>query len=380
MNFEELNEVLKINEKLLLPSILWGRSGYGKTAVIKKYAEKNNKNLIQVDAITVQPSLVIIPKIKSDKVTLYPVPWLEEIVNAKKETILFIDEINRVESVSVFNLFISIFLSRKYQNLNISDKVQIIGACNYDLEDCGTREMPDALMKRCMHLEWSPRKTESISNLNVKEKFKTALYNLDLLEEDRSSMFKETVIDKLNCNPRQLEKALLFLEIAFNNNLKTRTIRQCLKGLIGEEANQLVDFFKNSLSETDLNFDDLNLFFKNVDELYELGKGVEVIKFFNKKLEEENMSKNKIAQLILLTCKPEIINAFIPVLKEEIIPILFKHGDFYFLSDVTNNNSFKRLTGDLPTDPKYKENYLSYKMITKLMGTTFDSEKGTFSI
>lgn len=376
MKFTDLEKILNINKKLKIPTILWGCSGFGKTSVVKEYARKNNLKTIFVDAITVQPSLTVIPKINNEKVTLYPVPWLEEIVNAKEPTLLFVDELNRVESVSVFNLFISLFLSRKYQNLDISEHVQIIGACNYESEDSGTREIPDALMKRCMHLEWSPNKEEIIKNMNVNNNIKKNFFLLNLFSE-KKSLFKENVLSKLNINPRQLEKACLFFELA-NNTLNNTIIEKCIEGLIGEGVSCIISSLQNSLQEIDLDFNNLKDFFNKVEELYNKGKTSEIIKFFEDKAQTEDIKK--LAQIALLTNKAEIISSLLKIFKDVEVPTYMKMDGFVMIVDLNNPLSFKRLEEDVPVKDQIKKGKITYSMYSKLMGAVFDYKENFFRI
>lgn len=100
MRYKELSNILENCRKHNLVPLLYGHTGVGKTAMVRKFAEDNNLKLFYLDIPTLQPQdLGIMPVVDKEKgMFKYVLPeWAVECLQ-NENTLLFLDEINRADS------------------------------------------------------------------------------------------------------------------------------------------------------------------------------------------------------------------------------------------------------------------------------------------
>lgn len=372
--------ILEVNKILGIPTMLWGRSGTGKSSHLNQYAIDNGMDVILIEGISINPSLSAIPKITEDRVRILLTDWLAKACEATRPTLLFIDEFNRVESNMAFNLLTNVLLARQYQGHKISPHVQIVAACNYEEEDNGVRDLPDALYKRIMHLEWAPNLKSIISYMPIPQEYKEALLMSDAcIDMSFTPYFKESVISKLNNNPRQTSRAINFYSMSKEKGLNESQIFSGMLGMIGESVHIILPLI-SQVNEKIPDFNNKN-FFDKCDDLYKKGKGQELISTFQLRAESDPETT---AKAILILGIPEIITALKPQLeKVSLRGYLEMNGQCIFINPEVNVKGCLKRQKQTPEIIEkysvYKDSPASYNtwvfLLTQLV---FDENAGKF--
>lgn len=182
MDYENILEAHRLTKTV---PYLMGSSGYGKTTIYKKYAEKHGMELLIVSIATLDPFTIIIPKPDPETgiVKSYPFHWLARAMGATKDKplLLLLDEFNRCRDQSVMNLMTELLLERKIDTHHISDHTFIAATGNLDTEDVGVIPINDAVQQRLTHLLNIPRLEEIITHLDDPLAKEVALQNSSLL-------------------------------------------------------------------------------------------------------------------------------------------------------------------------------------------------------
>jgi len=381
-NAYSVSSILEVNRQLGVPSMLWGRSGTGKSSHLVQYAQDNNMDIILVEGIAIQPSLSAIPKITEDHVRILLTDWLHKACIANKPTLLFIDEFNRVESNMAFNLLTNVLLARQYQGHSLSEHVQIVAACNYEEEDNGVRELPDALYKRLMHLEWAPDLSSVIKYMPIPTEYKEALASSEAcIDMAPVPFFKQSVITKLNNNPRQTSRAVNYFILGKQKGLSESQLFEGVQGLIGEAVHIIMPLI-SQVNEKIPEFEDEN-FFNICEEWYAKGKGQELIQTFKLRAERD---REETATYVLMLNIPEIISAMTTDFLDLKLPlILIRNSSMYYIDvNLKDKDSMKRMPYDEGKLSKFKyskNDLLLYPaFVTFINQLRFDEKEGKMII
>lgn len=150
INFN-INAAIKAKGDKTYPTVLSGLPGVGKTSVVGKICEDRKMGIIVIDCSELNADSVIglpVPTTTKDGIeTNFTVPPLYEKImseyNKQKDKfyqegrtynfVLFLDELSRVESVTIFNKIRLLLLEKKVnENYPIPDDILVIGALNPD--------------------------------------------------------------------------------------------------------------------------------------------------------------------------------------------------------------------------------------------------------
>lgn len=211
MDFKEiLKDAIKNNAKI----IVTGRSGYGKSEMIKQVAEEIGYELIDFRLSEILPEdLVGIPKLREDYYEYVPPRWLYEVVNhPEKNYLLFLDEITQ-GTPEVLNITYKIFDKvTKVGNYELPN-VAVVGATNYSDESNYLNELPIPLKNRACMIELNHSSKIYVDYLmnKYKDKFSTLDSNA---KSEITNTLKQIIADS---NPRSTDKAI---ELISNNCAK----------------------------------------------------------------------------------------------------------------------------------------------------------------
>jgi len=215
MDFKEiLKDAIKNNAKI----IVTGRSGYGKSEMIKQVAEEIGYELIDFRLSEILPEdLVGIPKLRDDYYEYVPPRWLYDVVqNPDKKYLLFLDEITQ-GTPEVLNITYKIFDKvTKVGNYELPN-VAVVGATNYSDESNYLNELPQPLKNRACMIELNHSSKIYVDYLM--NKYKDIFVSLDANTKSEMKNTLKTII--ADSNPRSTDKAI---ELIKNNCVKELVI------------------------------------------------------------------------------------------------------------------------------------------------------------
>jgi len=117
-------------EKGFFPTVLIeGRSGIGKSSIVKQFAEKNNFEVIDIRMINYTVGDLVLKVPEEDKLKNLYNEWLIKLSKTEKPVILLLDEIDKAEP-GIQRLAYQIILDREVEGLKISNNVFIIAIQN----------------------------------------------------------------------------------------------------------------------------------------------------------------------------------------------------------------------------------------------------------
>ncbi|MFK7823592.1 MAG: ATP-binding protein [Oligoflexales bacterium] len=210
--------------------LLWGSSGFGKTSLVKAFADMKDFRLMTVHAQYLDPLALFIPSTQDigDKgfVKFYPSEILHKIFVTKKRTVLFLDELTRANE-ETFNILTELLLDRCVFGYKIPDHVLIIASSNFAEEDHGVRDMPDAVMQRLTHLIHAPSPRESIDNMRSRLAQKLLENESEFIQHPS----KYPIHDLLKPCPRQIDACATLAE----TGLSGENLMAVCRGRIGIE-------------------------------------------------------------------------------------------------------------------------------------------------
>lgn len=199
----ELMDILEDEENILI----YGRSGYGKSTIIKEFAEKMGKKIKVINLATKLPEAIGGIPYATEKeyyVELLSIELKEVFEDDGENWIIFFDEINQA-SPEVFNTLYGICYpfgaDRTWAGHSLA-KAQIVAAGNFaDGRDGVTylNELPTPLHNRFFVYELEPSKTDSLNYLAEKWK------NIKQVKKYIEAMLSEDI------NPRDIEQCLKVL-------------------------------------------------------------------------------------------------------------------------------------------------------------------------
>lgn len=228
MNFKKLlSEAIDNNTKI----IITGKSGWGKSEMVKQVAEEKGMELIDFRLSEVLPEdLVGIPKVRDDFYEYVPPKWLYEVINnPDKKYLLFLDEITQ-GTPEVLNICYKIFDKVTKVGDHELPNVSVVGATNYSTESNYLTALPEPLKNRACMLELDHNVKNAVDYLVDKYKFdkkKDAQIILSL-----SNCIQES-------NPRSTEKVLNLVQNSASKEL-------CIAYVGYDKYNDLLTAFKRS--------------------------------------------------------------------------------------------------------------------------------------
>jgi len=130
MNAKDLQETLKKAVKAGLPVLVKGAPGVGKSDIITQVAKELKYDLIIFHPVVSDPTdFKGLPGIVNGKAKFLPFGDLEQLVNAKKPTIAFFDDVGQAPAV-VQAALMQLILVGQVNGVKVSEKVTFIAATN----------------------------------------------------------------------------------------------------------------------------------------------------------------------------------------------------------------------------------------------------------
>ena len=216
MDFKEiLKDAIRNNAKI----IVTGKSGYGKSEMVKQVAEELGYELIDFRLSEILPEdLVGIPKLRDDYYEYVPPKWLYEVVNhPEKKYLLFLDEITQ-GTPEVLNICYKIFDKVTKVGDYELPNVAVVGATNYSDESNYLSELPQPLKNRACMIELNHSSGIYINYLmnKYKKEFSSLSSNA---KSEMKNILKQIISDS---NQRNVDKAI---ELINNNCIKEIVIQ-----------------------------------------------------------------------------------------------------------------------------------------------------------
>jgi len=178
-----------------------GKRGMGKTKTVKNFAKKSGLDLFTLNLAAIDSvDFTGIPTIENN-LTVYSKPKFLDL----KNSILFLDEINRVINSDVKSCLLSLLVDREINGHKLDKSVFIVAAGNPNDDDHDVNDFDAALKDRLVMVEFQPTLKDFLEYLNLNHK-------------------KSTFLDFINCSMqsltnysyRRLEYTLNFLETSKN--------------------------------------------------------------------------------------------------------------------------------------------------------------------
>jgi hypothetical protein len=231
MNF---TNIFRAHYEAKLACNVIGGPGFGKSAIVKKYAKSQGMEVHCISASTLDPLTLVMPRIdeKNEVIKQYPAGWLKKCCTATKEKpfLLFLDEVNRVRNLQVANLLTELIQERKVDDQPFSEYCQIIAAGNWGEEDVGVIELPDAVNQRFTFLVHAPDISEIMSNMEED-------LSKEILKQNSSWVAKPGVWPiPVKPVPRQIDAVA---KLAKTGLLDMDELGVCARGRLGIEAGNL---------------------------------------------------------------------------------------------------------------------------------------------
>jgi hypothetical protein len=223
------------------PAFIWGPPGVGKSSIVKKIANDNKKELIDIRASLLDPTdLRGIPTIKKDTAFWCPPSFLPS--DPDSEGIIFFDELNAAPPLVQASLY-QLTLDGRIGEYVLPKGWKIVAAGNRAEDHAITFKMPSSLANRFIHIDYEVdfndwRVWAIDQNINpIVTSF------LSLRQE---LLFKMDKSDKGFPTPRSWEMVSDILETTKKSPTE---IQDILIGTIGEGATiEFVGYAQNSLT------------------------------------------------------------------------------------------------------------------------------------
>jgi hypothetical protein len=268
-----LDKIMVAHYKAKTPLLLWGPSGFGKTSYINSFGQRKGLAVKILHAQYLDPLSIFIPDTKNMKADgsfkMYPAAFLKEIFDAKKPTILFLDELTRARE-DTFNILTEMLLDREIFGHKIPPCVLMIGASNFAEEDTGVKELPDAVIQRLTHIYYAPTQEQTLNGFQspkAKTFFTRFPGQIPKLDPD----FVPPIFDRIKRNPRNLETIIKLMEA---NNLKGNDLLAVCRGRLGyREGTDL--YYLLTSDSLDLDFPE-NFTMANLDTFVKIEKSGDI--------------------------------------------------------------------------------------------------------
>jgi hypothetical protein len=214
-----------------LPLLLWGASGYGKSNLVGSFAKKNQLELEVLHAQYLDPLALFIPSTSTMEdrgyAKFFPTEAIHRILNTKKKTVLFLDELMRARE-DTLNILTEMLIERKIFGYQIPSQFYIFAASSFAEEDTGVRELPDAVMNRLTHLIHAPDPKESLIAMRHPLAQKALNQGRNVIAHPAQF----PVLDRLKPCPRQIDSCASLAE----SGLRGEDLLAVCRGRVGVET------------------------------------------------------------------------------------------------------------------------------------------------
>lgn len=227
------DNIFLAHHRTKLPLILWGSSGYGKSSTVKGFCQRHSYRLVDKRTVFIDPLEIQLP-VKNETehvVDLWPARWLHELCKSNEPTVLFLDELNRPNSLQTLNMLTQLLLDRELNGIRLPENVLVIAAGNLDTEDTGVQELPDAVINRLTHLVFAPDEFEIMGNMQSKLAQEALKLNPKIVGKPGLPELKLK-----NC-PRQIDAAVQLWETELLNEEELALV---CRGRLGNESGNIL--------------------------------------------------------------------------------------------------------------------------------------------
>ena len=223
------------------PAFIWGPPGVGKSSIVKKIAQDNEKYLIDIRASLLDPTdLRGIPTIKKDKAFWCPPSFLPS--DPDSEGIIFFDELNAAPPLVQASLY-QLTLDGRIGEYILPKGWKIIAAGNRAEDHSITFRLPSALANRFIHIDYEVD-FEDWRKWAVQEEINPIVVSFLSLRQEL--LFKMDKPEKGFPTPRSWEMVSDILETPKKSPQENQDI---LIGTIGEGATiEFVSYAEKSLN------------------------------------------------------------------------------------------------------------------------------------
>ncbi|MEM8986679.1 MAG: MoxR family ATPase [Pseudomonadota bacterium] len=133
------------------PAFIWGPPGVGKSDIVRQVAEEQNRRLVDIRAVLLDPvDLRGLPRFSDNGTTSWATP---DFLPRDGEGILFLDELNAAPPM-VQTACYQLVLDRKIGDYELPEGWDVVAAGNREVDRAGAMRMPSALANRFTHLEF----------------------------------------------------------------------------------------------------------------------------------------------------------------------------------------------------------------------------------
>ncbi len=250
MNYNEALEGVELVLEADAVPLLVGATGIGKTTLAKEIADKYKWSLISIDGnLLKEGEIGGLPTIDTQTTVYayhYKLHQIDEMTDAGRTVLLFIDEINRCEH-AVQQELMNLILNREINGYVMPKSVKIIAAMNpSDTYDYQTVEMDKAQVNRFVWLYLEPdylQWLEWAEGAGIEDKIKEfiATYPEYLSKEN----------DDISATPRSYERISKIYSIyKAKKDFSSKVFFNVLAGNVGKLiATELVNFLKGDFKQ-----------------------------------------------------------------------------------------------------------------------------------
>lgn len=148
MNAKQLKSTMKVAVKAGLPMLIKGAPGVGKSDIIAQVAKELKYDLLISHPVVSDPTdFKGLPGIVDGKAEFLPFGDLRKLINTKKPTIAFLDDLGQAPAV-VQAAAMQLILARRVNDHKISDKVIFIAATNRRQDRAGVTGILEPVKSR----------------------------------------------------------------------------------------------------------------------------------------------------------------------------------------------------------------------------------------
>jgi hypothetical protein len=243
VNFREvIFELIEAHHKSRKTMLIWGNSGYGKSATVKSFCKEMGFKLEQIFCITLDPLTQSMPVDRGGPSMVFiPNEQLERLCNATEPTVVLYDETNKFSNPSVENMLNSIFLDREYNGHKFSESVVIIGCMNFKSRSTTAQELDFSIINRATNILFRP------SPDDIRKNMQTSVGGLlasilpvkcngqKEFDEEVLSRFNQVELadeDKEGATARQMDEVGMLIED--NPTLSDKAIEMICNGRLGD--------------------------------------------------------------------------------------------------------------------------------------------------
>lgn len=231
-----LMEILRIHKEAKKSLVLWGSSGFGKSATIKEFAKAEGMKLIDIKAISLDPLTTAMPEVQNGVVNFVPNTWFHEVCTSDEPIVLFLDEINKFSNPSVQNMLNDLILDRQYVGHKIKPNVFIVGAANFVSESEEASPLDESILFRLTNILFAPKHQEVCVNMQTRLGKKLAT-KLKVVGKG-VDVFQEEILDKLHKDiPRQIDHIAELCDGVTDRDI----IEKIVLGRIGKDGLKIID-------------------------------------------------------------------------------------------------------------------------------------------